>query len=317
MNVGGTAEMDLRRLTIMSMKPEMYADEEGNHLRSGLTAAHDVFGPALTGVLDGLAVLVIQPDAIAQRQVELCVSFLGEHGFAPMVAVPFTLRPPGARALWRFQFNAITSGSKAIGEGVYCGRPSLMLLLTDMRPVGGKPASVRLAGLKGSSDPARRVAGQLRTRLGSINRVFGSIHCPDEPIDVLREIAVMFAEPELSRIYRDLRDALSAGMPLDVAGATETVYAAIPEHDFHVERATRRLLAVLDGHGGNGVSRRLVEIVHTVCRHESKLDWHAFALGLGELEIDPYDWDPLLVGSQYVQYELPGTPKLIPSFSGS
>jgi len=310
------AAIDLRPLTTMPVKLEMYPTEEGGYLGSGLAAGYQVFGPALPDVLSEVAVLVVQPDAIARRQVGCCVSFLRPHGLVPVTAVPFVLELPMARALWRFQFNAVTADSLAIGEGVYCHGPSLMLLLRDVDPVPGRPACVRLAGLKGSSDPARRGPQHLRTALTSINRVFGAVHCPDEPLDILREVGVMFTGPALVEVFETLRSALDTGSPYDVDSAAESVYASAPAHDLDVARATERLLAVLDADGSRP-ARRLAQRLDAARRQGTPLDWLAFADGLTMLGVDPRGWDPLLAGSAHVRYELPDTPKLIPSFSGS
>jgi Nucleoside diphosphate kinase len=309
-------EIDWRRLTVTERKLELFPAEEGRPAACGVEVATEALGGRLPDVLTSLAVLVLQPDAIARRQVAPALEFLTAHGFSPVLALPFRLEVESARRLWRFQFNAITPDSKEIGEIVYCALPSLMLFLRDDRPEPGVPGSTRLTQMKGPSDPRTRTPAHLRTAIGAINKIFGSIHCPDEPIDILRETAILFGRDELRRLYADLGHALGPEAPaFDPGPAIARVYAAVPAHDVDVERAVARLLESLGALGDDARLRAPVRRLERVVRGESPLRWSRYCADLRAVGLDPHGWDPLLVASHRVRYDLPGASKLIESFS--
>ncbi|MEU6718629.1 nucleoside-diphosphate kinase [Nonomuraea sp. NPDC046802] len=305
-------------LTTVPEKIAFFRQETDGYLRKGLSAAAMAFGPEFSGAMSALTVLLIQPDAIARRQVEQCISYVHEHGFTPILAEPLTLTVDMARQLWRFQFNAKTDGSRVIGESVYCRSPSLMLALKDTRPTGTLPASRRMTMLKGSSTPHKRKGDNLRSALGAANRIFRCVHSPDEPLDVLRETAILFDEPRLRRFYRQIAAKLRDGTPHDCQPGIGVVYEATAPHDINVDRAGQRLLAkirrVTEG-GKTDAAARLMHVIERVGQSSPELDWSEFCRDLDALAIDRYDWDSLLVASSVVEYEIPGTPKLVPSLS--
>jgi hypothetical protein len=310
-----SASLDWRHFTVVPSKLELFAQEEGTPLARGGSIALEALGDRLPQVLAGVAILVLQPDAIARRQIARSLDFLRDSGFAPLLAFPFRLSVEMARALWRFQFNAITPDSKAIGEVVYCGAPSLMLVLRDDRPVAGVPASTRLTQMKGPSDPRMRGPDHLRSAVGSINKIFGSIHCPDEPIDILRETAIVIEDDDLSRFYHRMGNAFGGDTSSsDLADAIAALHAAVPPHDIDVERATQRLLAsthLARDTARSGAAQRLEHVI----RRESTLSWSQFIADVRAVGLDPHGWDSLLVASALVRYDLPATPKIIESFS--
>jgi hypothetical protein len=68
--------------------------------------------------------------------------------------------------------------------------PCLLILLRQSS-CDGLPAAVRLSKAKGASNPAERIGENLRDALGSPSKILALIHSPDEPIDLLRELALL------------------------------------------------------------------------------------------------------------------------------
>ncbi|GAB1516603.1 hypothetical protein [Actinophytocola sp. KF-1] len=306
-------------LTTVPGKLTHFQEEPGGYLAQGRAAAARAFGREFHEAMAELTFLLVQPDAIARRLVGQCTGFLAEHGFVPVLAVPLTLTVPMARLLWRFQFNAKTDGSRALGELVYCRGPSLLLALRDSAERDDRSASTRLTELKGYSDPRKRRGGDLRSALGTPNRILRCVHSPDEPLDVLRETAVLVGEPHLPRFYERLAAGRRDGTPYDCRAAAEEVYAVTPPHDVDEENACRRLLARLDRIGGRAdraeAAERIAATVRRVGGGPTGLDWDRYAGDLATLGIAVDDWDALLVASSLVEYQRPGATKLIPSLS--
>lgn len=311
--------VDGTELTVVPDKLVHYREEDGGYLATGLDAAVRAHGADLRDAMTRVAMLVVQPDGLARRQVDQILSFMDSHGFVPLLAVPFELSVEMSRTLWRFQFTAIGDDSKAIGEGVYCHGTSLMFLLEDTRATVSAPGSSRLAGIKGSSDPAKRVPESLRSTLGAPNRIFGSIHCADEPLDIVRELAILFPGDAVADLQQRLADAIRTGARPDCRAEITDAYAVSPEHDIHPERALRRLLDDIATAGQErdmaSEAEKLAARVRAATEPDAILDWFAFAEELTALGIDPAGWDPLLVAAGNIQYERPGAVKVIASFS--
>lgn len=150
-----------------------------------------------------LGILIIKPDTIVRRRAQTCLSMLERSHFDIDAAFPLTLTPEKVRALWRFQFNAITDGGQALREHFYAKAESLLVVAQSSGLDRSRSASSRLALLKGA-EPCRYDPGSIRAAVGAINKVFDGLHCADEPIDVLREMGVIFGERQLQDAYRQV-----------------------------------------------------------------------------------------------------------------
>ncbi|WP_433272800.1 hypothetical protein ACQPZF_17375 [Actinosynnema sp. CS-041913] len=308
---------DHESLTIIQGKLEQYRREEGGFLATGTETAQRAFGADLPRVLPRLAVMVIHAETVAARKAETCLSYLARNGFRLLHALTFEVSQNMCDTVWRFQANVISADSLAVRDGIYTHGTSIMLLLKDTSPDPGMPASSRLTMLKGSPDPVQRDGGTLRSELGAINNIFGFVHCADEPLDVLRELAVMLPPPVLSDVHLRLaRRFDDDGAEFDCRPVIETAYAENPEHDIDSDRARRRLLAdVAEADGGDARAGALRAMLAESDRPGRDLDWFAFAAALRELGIDPFGWDSLVVASDRVRYEVPGLVKIVPSFT--
>jgi len=308
----------LEKFTIMPYKISHYVREEEGYLGRGASAALEAFGSSLARILDRFALMVVKPDTVVRRQVELCVSILQRNNFAPVAMVPVVLTDTAVRALYRFQFNAITEGGKALSDRVYTRDASLLPVLRYAGPLSGRSASRRLARLKGS-EPDRPTPNSLRSAIGAISKVFDGVHCADESLDVLREMAVLFQGARLSELFAQLAEVANGGNAPDVRVAIEEVYALAPQYDLNLQRATTRLRTALDQAAQapltTEVARRLRAAIKRATAAGGGLDWFSFSADLQVIGIDPSGWDALLFASQYVEYEIPGATKLIGNFS--
>ena len=299
--------------TVISGKLEQYRNEDGDFLAIGTAAAERAYGANLPEVLPRLAMFVIHAETIAARKAETVLSFLRRQGFALLLARPFEISMPMCETVWRFQANVQTPDSMAIRDAIYTHGTSIMLLLRDTRPYAGRPASSRLTLLKGSPDPRNRDGDSLRSELGAINNIFGFVHCADEPLDVLRELAIMMPEPALSDLHSHLARTFADDTEYDCRSVVESVYAESPEHDIDSARALRRLLAAVAEVDGGGARAQTLRA--SLVERDQNLDWFVFSKELRELGIDPLGWDPLIVAGDRVPYDVPGRVKLIPSFT--
>ncbi|MGW7292841.1 hypothetical protein ACWGIB_10700 [Streptomyces xiamenensis] len=111
---------------------------------------------------------------------------IADDGFIPVGACVVYLDRGGVRALWWWQLKRATAERLLLLDAVAALGPGMLVLY---RHPAGDPAR-RLTKLKGGNDPAGRPGDSLRSVAGSPNRLLTMVHTSDEPLDVVRELAV-------------------------------------------------------------------------------------------------------------------------------
>lgn len=157
------------------------------------------WGPEATDFVYGHSFLLLKPETIARRLSWQAISFVVDRGFVPVAHAGVALSRNAAHHIWRFQWNAATTDRVELTNLVNAQSESLLILLRDSNR-GPVPASVKLWRMKGSAHAERRTAEHLRTALGMHNRMLGFVHTPDEPADLVRELAILFDPGALDRL---------------------------------------------------------------------------------------------------------------------
>jgi nucleoside diphosphate kinase len=184
-------------LSCSEFKRRLYGTD--TYAIEGLEAVQAVAGEDARSFCCLHSLLVVKPEAVVTRQLERVFSWLEEVGFPIVEAVPFQFTPTITRGLWAYHWNAATGAHRRTVDLLLESSPSVAVIVRSTE-ASELPATLRLAALKGHANPARRQAGQLRYELGNYNALLNHVHSPDEPIDLLRELAVLLPSPELERV---------------------------------------------------------------------------------------------------------------------
>jgi nucleoside diphosphate kinase len=144
------------------------------------------------------ALLLLKPDAAVTGGMRRAVTWLTEHGYRIVGAHAVALTHLHLRALWYFNWHCATPERRRLADQLAGLSASIVLVVTH--PDDSVPASVRLTADKGPADPAQRAPGQLRYALAAGTYLLNQVHSPDDPDDVLRELSIYFADPELSEV---------------------------------------------------------------------------------------------------------------------
>ncbi|MGW4272672.1 nucleoside-diphosphate kinase [Streptomyces seoulensis] len=200
-----------------------------------------LFGDEPDDVL-GITLCVLKPETAAGRRYRRALQALEENGFRPVDVVRFRHNRLTVRETWRFQLNFAGRERVDAMDLVLGSADSVLLVLKDERWAPGRvPAAVRLTALKGPSDPAQRRPEHLRSRLGAVNGLFNFTHTSDEPIDVMREIAVL-CDGERRRLLRTrVREGYDARP--EATAAFDDLESQVAEHDLDLANSWRRLAA--------------------------------------------------------------------------
>lgn len=241
----------------------------------------------VTGFTHRHAALLLKPDAVVARRLLPAVDWLAEHGFRIVAAAPTRLSRTAVRSLWYFQWNLATPYRRRLA-GLFLHDTDSLVLVVRPEADTDIPASVLLTGMKGPTDPDARVPGQLRHLLGRYSYLLNLVHTPDEPADVLRELAVHFDDDARDRLFR------SALAGEDVAAhaveLADRMYAATKPRELDFEPAVERLRGALSGHRGLDPSAAPRELLESAWSHGADLD----------------PWDTVIVGSTVLPMRQPG-----------
>lgn len=246
---------------------------------------------ALTGDVTGFAqrhaALLLKPDAVVARRLDAAVDWLAGQGFRIVGAALTRLTRTMIRALWYFQWNLATPYRRRLAALFLEDADALVLLV---RPEHGLdiPASVELTRLKGPTDPEARRPGQLRHLLGRYSYLLNLVHTPDEPADVLRELAVHLDDAARERLFRSaLAGEDRTAQALELTGR---LYAATKPRDLEFDPAVERLRDAVSRHAGADPAPTPRALLET-----------AWERGV---DLDP--WDTVIVGSRVLPMRQPG-----------
>lgn len=170
------------------------------------------------------SLVLLKPDAIVARAVDPVLKWLSENGFRVVDAMTVPVNRHLVRALWYYAWNIASPERRRLADLLAAVSDCLLLVVSAAH--GDLPAPVRLTEAAGPADPRQQQPGQLRHRLGQRTTLLNLVHTPDDPADVLRELAIYFAENQraevITRAYtgadraesaRELADALYARTP--------------------------------------------------------------------------------------------------------
>jgi|GEM_PF-2041932 len=136
--------------------------------------------------------ILVKPDALVAAKAEAALRFVLRQGYDVVHATTVCLSEGQAIDIWRYQWNRATPERMKASLIIATAGPSILVALrpSSDRP-GDVPASVALWASKGSAFAKLRSHDTLRSVLAVEGRYFGYVHVPDEPIDVVRELALL------------------------------------------------------------------------------------------------------------------------------
>lgn len=231
-------------------------------------------GQPAEAALRQLTFLLVKPEAIAGRRVAPILDFLRSHGYRIIGTWPLRMGRHEARALWRYQLNAVPIAHIRALE-LLVGAGELFLLGLDRPPATSETSAAEsLSHSKGSSagpphgDGAPPGDDSLRGRLRAPALMLNFVHAPDEPADMVRELAVLCDVDTQARVIAAMLDAsrwtgASFTSAAREAGAIMTSrYATTAAHDLDVAASLRRMRAALrrDQEALPPVAREAIEL---------------------------------------------------------
>ena len=306
----------LNELTRMPVKAAAY--QADTYYREAAADVERQLGADAVPLLRRAALLMIKPDGRAAGVSRTVLDWLAERGFTVVHAVEVDFTRRLWNDLWRYQLNSATVDRLLVNELVLAGPASLLVL----RDATGAPlpATVRLAGEKGSADLSQQRPGTLRSLLRQPSRMLSYIHVADEPADLVREVGLLLPRADRRRLWRAIAE---PEVDPAVAGAVDRLVdaAATERYDFDLAGCRARVDAALDraplDRAGSlapldrAGSLAAVRAWLTAADSGAPPPWPELLAALDGAGVSLARWDLALLGASYVQPDLPGASKQI------
>lgn len=255
--------------------------EQECYFQEAVTELRGVAGGRTPATLGNKTFIVFKPDAAPVRCAVKGMAVLAEQGIRPIAVRLFTFDRLMLRELWRYELNLATYARYPAIDALLTRAPSLFVLLErDVEP-GPEGLAEFLSALKGPSQVQQRQAHHLRTRIGAGNGVLNHIHTPEETIDVLREIAILFDRPE----RRSLLEALASprNLPVELDDALRSFNAFSTPHSLRADEIRHRFLR----------EQPALDFAGLVQEGAAALDFEAFRASLAGRGVAASWWDAM------------------------
>jgi hypothetical protein len=292
-------------LTLLPTKRALFAHDI--YFREALHDVSEMSAAQRRQILDRHTLLFFKPDAVVGRKMELTLQLARTLEYRPVWFRRFRITRHVMRAMWQYSWNEAAQARVELSTVLnqMCDTLCVILRRDTVRPL---PAAVELALRKGSADPARRKASDLRSRLGAPNRVLSFIHCSDEPADFLRELAVICDVDERRRVFGALLAGEDLAAPDALLRAITEIEAQIEARDLDVVWATETV------RGSSERMARLLDILQHKDGAEETLQSEAISILLRFLRAaaDPVlQWDLICCISHVLLQDPPNSRALI------
>jgi nucleoside diphosphate kinase len=262
-------------------------------------------------VLQAYSFILVRPDAIASRKIGPILQWLHLNGYSVTDAT--TLRPDRhqVRALWQYQWNAALPERKAACDILMSACPSLLLVI---RPAAGgdETATRRFARQKGPADPKASRPGDLRASLGHKSIMLSLIHSPDEPADLIREIAILLPEAARKSLLRRMM-AGTTWADDELSRLAQELYGHAPEHALELAQSLGRVEAAARKCQGTHAraSSDAIGLIEDIRRH-AKTDWREIFALLDGCGASYDEWDRITIAGHVISMNHGNVRLLIP-----
>jgi hypothetical protein len=187
-----------------------------------------------------------------------------------------------------------------------CAVDCLWVAFWDESPSLSVPGTVRFRALKGDAIPGKRSPDSLRSTLGGQNRMMTFVHAADEPIDIVREVGILFDRADRRRLLIDLQDAAASNGRQELDDELSDLGREFPHIDLDIDLAIAGLECAIEMASRKHDAASIAAVRRTMLAALSgeKLDWYRFVDELEAAGVAPALWDLLQFGAHFVQHDI-------------
>ncbi|MGC1498094.1 MAG: hypothetical protein WA790_19975 [Sulfitobacter sp.] len=185
------------------------------------------------------ALMMFKPDAIVGRRGQKILAFCKEHGFRVKNSELVELNRHSMREIWRYDWQSFPIERLSFSTLWYTVSKTVVILF-EQDDSFSQPASERLNDLKGGPRYPEQTSS-LRSTLNPPNVLLNFVHVADHPIDVVREIGILFDEFSRGTFIEGRGSASQHDAAAKLDEHINTLEAMYPAHDLSFENSLTRL----------------------------------------------------------------------------
>lgn len=231
--------IDIRTLSKTPSKIEMY-DREG-FIHHSIADICQLLGNDVQYFGDRFALLIIRAETFVGRRALKTINIIRNMNFSPIGWKEVEIYPLLMKELWKFQLNIASEDRVKLITEITAKGNSLIVLLRDEESGNKIPATLRLSSLKGSLSPERRHPDDIRSKLDMKGTTFGFIHTSDEPIDMFRELKIIFSTDELRELFAYFRIGSEGSEFSEIVNKIREMENYTEQHSLSFEEVVERL----------------------------------------------------------------------------
>lgn len=191
-------------LTLSEKKRNLYCHDFYYELSYSI--ATEVLRDRFLEEIMSIGLLIIKPDAEKLGRISLLLGLLHSNGYEILQILETEITAVQTMEMWKYQWSAASIDRINTNINLMKMAPSYVLILKNPRYAVSQncPLSAILTEQKGSADEKSRSEQHFRTVLKPLNIILNYIHTSDEPMDIIRELGILFEIDKLYEVYASL-----------------------------------------------------------------------------------------------------------------
>jgi nucleoside diphosphate kinase len=241
-----------------------------------------------------ISFVIVRPDGIAAHSIGKTVEALREVGFEPIHYEIVKFDRHSNRLFWWYHLNHAPLDRFPLVDLFINDRPCALIFVKANEP-NEEFACQRLARVKGHVLTEKRKPDQIRYKINAGRGLLAYIHAPDEPIDIMRELGILFPSSQLQNLLEKMMHPPEFNQSL----LEEQMYAKSIAHNLDFTQSTQRIQSICNAFPD------LQEMCQDALTGK-KIDWQYFVQQVKKYQLPIDEWDLIVFCASTAEEELSG-----------
>ncbi|MGI4775626.1 MAG: nucleoside-diphosphate kinase [Janthinobacterium lividum] len=282
-------------MKVSDKKSLLYSQDP--YFREGYNLFEYILGSQLYDFCKHHTYILIRPDAIVSRKVNLIISELEKMNYKLVYGKILKIDRHMSRAVWFYHLNAAPTERFSIIDFFFERKECLFVLLEN---ISSNNASSELSSKKGSVNINRRNNQDLRSRISAKDNLLSFIHAPDEICDMIREIIIFFD----AKVIKTILYHVHSMKPKNISQLTKSLYNKTKERDLNIEIIIQKLRDKIFSLPNHFIEKNLITEELSKLSKKGYKPYKKFLSQLFQLPLDLDHWDKIILLSHFSQEDL-------------
>jgi Nucleoside diphosphate kinase len=261
---------------ITNYRSKIYRFTQESYFQEAWYNFSEHFSESEISDLDNYTFILFKPDAALGRCIASTFYYMQKLGFDPIFYKLLRLTRHSIRELWRYELNTSSAQRYPVIDRLLQNANS-MFVLFKRRTIADTSACTFINNMKGPSLCRKRKAHHIRSVIKAYDGTLNFIHTPDETIDFIRELGVLFDERDRKIIIQCIIANKSISTDVDINEIEKVFYEEVPEANFDILKmisgyTKEALPSNLDINSDEG-KRWIADHLQEVLKSNSTLSW--------------------------------------------